>query len=232
MRNAGTHHRIPRSEMEPLRITAWLQTPVVTSDTFLPFDGALYYTAMRERYGAQLFTEPGQDHSIRVPAVSLPLMRHHEEGPMWFYAASFARWPAEVADGGSHWNKRFSTARSHLVDFGNRRGTVNTGSAQFKAYHMPVFYRHALSVSWYVVGHRDSIERLLPFLTHLGKKCSQGWGAVLRWEVEPWPEDWSIRDSDGRLMRAVPSETGILTGFRPSYWLPKNQALCELPPAE
>jgi CRISPR type IV-associated protein Csf3 len=216
--------------MEPLHITAYMQTPVV-SDASLPLDAVLYYTAMREQYGDQVVTVPGSEHPNRVPAISLPLMRHHEEGPMWFYACSWAQWSRPVATGRDHWNKRFDLSLASLVDFQGRRGKVDVSSATYKAYHMPVFYRHSLSVCWYLVGHRQSIERWLPHCTHLGKKTAQGWGAVLRWRVETWQADWSVQDDAGHLMRAIPAESGILIGFRPSYWLPKNQTICEVPDA-
>lgn len=228
MRHKATHQRLPDSAFEPLKITAWLQCGVVTDGT-LPLDSILYAAAMRERYGPQYITYPGGDHPNAVAAVSLPLKRVDGHGPMWFYAASFAQWPASVAEGMDHWNKRFDLNCSDVIDFGKRRGTVNVASARYKSYHMPVFYRHAVSVHWYVLGHRVSIEAVLPFVTHLGKKMDQGWGAVLRWSVESAAEDWSVRGADGELMRAVPSDRGVLTGFRPSYWLRKNQALCEMP---
>jgi CRISPR type IV-associated protein Csf3 len=79
-----------------------------------------------------------------------------------------------------------------------------------------------------VLGHRPSIEALLRFTTHLGKKTAQGWGAVRAWRIDPIPEDWSVH-RDGRLMRAIPATAGQLTGFRPSYWLRKNQTFCALP---
>jgi CRISPR type IV-associated protein Csf3 len=229
MPNKGTFHRLPNSAFEPLRITAALQTPVI-SDAHLPIDAVLYYTAMRERYGCQEYTEAGQDHSVRVPGVQLPLRRVDGHGPDWYYAASFARWSG-LAEGQDHWNKRVDESLCHLIDFGGRRGRIDIASAEYKSYHMPIYYRHALQVHWYAVGHAESIRSLLRFSGHLGKKTSQGWGSVLDWRVEPWPDDWSLRGASGELMRAIPSNEGVLTGFRPSYWLPKNQRRCLLPVA-
>lgn len=106
---------------------------------------------------------------------------------------------------------------------------MDVASGRYKGYHMPVYYRHAQAVDWYVVGHRESISALLWHATALGKKTAQGWGAVTRWEVEPAVEDWSVHGPSGRLMRAIPREGGMLHGFRPSYWAPRNQAPCALP---
>jgi CRISPR type IV-associated protein Csf3 len=187
---------------------------------------------MRERYGPQDFTEAGQDHSERVAAVSLPIVRCEEHGPMWYYACSFAQWPKAVANGRDYWNKRpVNIKRSDLIDFAGRRGKVVDGSGRYKAYHMPVWTRHAQTICWYMVAHRRSIEHLLQHVTHLGKKTSHGHGSVLSWTIESWHADWSVRGEGGRLMRAIPAAEGLLVGFRPSYWLPKNQTVCEMPTA-
>ena len=80
-----------------------------------------------------------------------------------------------------------------LVDFQGKRGKVIIEQGRYKAYHMPVFYRVAEQVEWYCVGDKARIEALLSTVTHIGKKRAQGWGRVIRWEVEPWPKDWSRR---------------------------------------
>lgn len=215
--------------MKALVITASLQTPVV-ADVFLPIDGILHYYAMREQFGEQPMTLPGQV-STRATAF-LPLERRNTQSPHWYFAASFAQWNGTVALGTDHWNKRFDQQHADLADFRGKRGKVIVEQGSYKAYHMPLFTRHALSVSWYVVGDPHPIERLLAHATHIGKKHAQGYGAVLRWHVAPHHADWSEYGPDGCLMRAIPSERGILTGVRPSYWLPAHQCLCQVPSYE
>lgn len=215
----------------PLTITAWPQCGVI-SDAFLPIDGLLYYYAHREAYGEQTVTAPGArtGGGAHVP---IPLERRNTQARgLWYYAASFAQWSAPCALGSDHWNKRFDQQHADLVDFGARRGKVLVGEGAYKALHMPIYYRHSLSVSWHVVGDADAICRLLDHCTHLGKKPAQGYGAVLRWEVAPAAHDWSVRGPGGQLMRAVPDPDGVLYGVRPSYWLPANQTRCRLPAVE
>jgi CRISPR type IV-associated protein Csf3 len=217
---------------EPLRITARLQTPVICDDR-LPLDGVLFYFAMRERYGFEVSTVPGNaiigDDADKRRLVPFKVYYRNVSGrDYWFYQCSFARWVGTVAEGRDYWVKRFDQNYSSIVDFKGKRGKVITKSGRYKGYRMPVFTRHALAVRWYAVGDRREVERLLNFCTHLGKKESQGYGAVLNWVVEPWSEDWSIRSPQG-LMRAVPSETGLCVGFRPSYWSQENQAVCQMP---
>lgn len=237
---------------EPLKITAWMQTPVIT-DAWLPIDAIVYYHAMADQNGPQIATMAGAHNAptgdqqsympFRRCGLDWQSWRYADGAPLycdhpayrvrnrdvrWYYAASFAQWGPHV-DGMDHWNKRFDVAHADLIDFGTKRGNVIVEQGQYKAYHMPVYYRSALWVSWYVVGDREELHRLMPHITNLGKKAAQGWGAVLRWEIVPWPHDWSVYGPDGAVMRAVPAQDGILTGFRPSYWLPKNQSHCLVP---
>lgn len=220
-------------DFQPLRARAWLQSGVVC-DPYLPLDGVLYYQVHRELLGAQVVTVPGASVSIEdgESRKRMPFRRAHRKRLHWHYRCSFAQWPEHVTEGSEHWAKRLDQQHADLIDFGGRRGTVAIGSGAYKAYYMPVFYRHALHVDWYCVADRVELERLLRFCTHLGKKVSQGWGAVLRWQVDSWPEDWSVEDGSGRLMRAV-YEPGAPTlyGIRPSYWHPRNQFPCRLPEA-
>src|SRR5690606_11987587 len=127
------------------------------------------------------------------------------------------------------YSKRFDLKRSDLIDFGKKVAKVETARGAYKGYHIKVYYRHAQFVDWFCDGDKAEIEALLKFCTHIGKKTSQGWGSVLRWEVESWPQDWSIR-CGRRLMRAVPvREKGYLYGVRPSYWLSRHQFPCLMP---
>lgn len=219
---------------EPLRITARLQTPVICDDR-LPLDGVLFYFAMRERHGFEISTVPG--HAIigedgdKRRIVPLAVYYRNARGiDYWFYRCSFACWVGTVAEGRDYWVKRFDQQYSSTVDFQGRRGKVVTKSGKYKGYRMPVFTRHALAVRWYAVGDKAETERLLNFCTNLGKKSSQGYGSILEWTVDAIEDDYSVRGRGGQLMRAVPSESGLLTGFRPSYWSPENQAICQLPP--
>lgn len=220
------------SSYEALRITATLQTPVICDDR-LPLDGVLFYFAMREKFGFEVTTIPGNavigEDGDKRKIVPLKVGYRNVAGEnFWFYRCSFACWVGTVAEGRDYWVKRFDSKESAIVDFKGQRGKVVTKSGKYKGYRMPVYTRHALAVRWYAVGDREGIDRLLRFCTHLGKKGSQGYGAVLAWQVESWQHDWSI-DSPRGLMRAVPAASGLLVGFRPSYWSPDNQTICALP---
>jgi CRISPR type IV-associated protein Csf3 len=221
-------NRPPRAAFEPLKITALLQTPVI-SDEYLPLDAVLYYQAMREKYGSQDATFSGQDHPRAVAGITLPIARCNEQNPLWYYAASFAQWPNSVTQGMDHWNRRLDLSLVDLIDWQGKKARIDVSAGRYKSYHMPVYYRHAIEAHWFVLGQRSEIEKLLAHTTNLGKKTAQGWGAVGEWRVDSTPADYSVRGPNGELMRAVPASGGILTGIRPSYWLPKNQAPCAMP---
>jgi hypothetical protein len=218
---------------QPLRITAYWQTPVVCDDR-LPLDGVVLYFQGRERLGFQPSTQAmvnlskleGLPELFATRSVRTPQRR------FTFPACSFACWGGVVAEGRDFWAKRFDRRESSLIDFGPQRGFIVTKSGSYKGYQMPLYTRHTLYARWYCVGAKAEIVRLLRHAQNLGKKVSQGYGAVLRWEVEEWPHDWSVESPRG-LMRALPAGdgTGTLSGFRPSYWLPANQTRCRLPEA-
>lgn len=211
---------------EPLKITAYLRCGVV-SDATLPIDGVLLYAAARQRWGGQDVTQPGAGVIRAEHGNLLPIKREH--GQQWYYHASFAQWRDVMAEGQDHWNKRLDVSLVHLLDAGSKR-RIDVGGGRYRSYHMPLYYRHALAVSWYVCGEREGVTRLLSMITHLGKKVDQGWGRVARWEIAPTGKDWSVYGPDGRPMRAIPSPQGTLhCGFRPGYWEPHNQALCIVP---
>lgn len=237
---------MPEPTFENLRVRAYLAAPVI-SDEYLPLDGVVFYTLARKDFGEQVATFPGQKAEMPDGVKRTPMPFERRRSPdynrrqgrrLWWWACSFAQWPAHTVEGKDHWNKRFDERYADLVDFGEgrggkpKRGVVVTKSGKYKAYHQPVFYRHALYVEWYCVGDRAALEALLPFCTHLGKKAAQGWGDVLRWEVAAWPEDWSERGPGGRLMRALPvgpGEEGTRFSIRPSYWNPHHAFPCKLP---
>ena len=213
----------------PLRIRAYLQTGII-SDQFLPLDGVLYYHACRRELGAQSSTKPGESNVRESYGVSLPLLKCNRDSEAWFYACSFAQWPEGTITDKESYSKRFRLKYSDLIDFQGKRGKIYGSRGRYKSYHIEVYSRHALYVDWYVCGNRENLEKLLPFCTHLGKKTSQGWGQVLRWEIEETRQDWSIRGPDNKLMRAVPSKKHpFLYGIRPSYWNPKHQFTCLMP---
>ena len=216
---------------QPLKITATLQTPVIT-DGYLPLDSILYHTFIRDHFGAQHKSKARESDVAEWSGNVLPFERYNLESKhQWFYACSFAQWPDNAKPEKHQYAKRFRTGlATKYVDFGKKQGKVDTSRGENKNYFNTEYTVSSPYVSWYCVGDKRQIELLLPFLTHVGKKSSQGCGSVLDWQVETFHSDWSIENNSGRLMRAVPSDDGdVLYGIRPSYWLPRHQFRCHMP---
>lgn len=220
---------------EPLQITAVLRTAVI-SDQWLPLDGILLYQQTRDDLGAQSMTTPGVSNLAQPKGEAmkskLPIKTVHSKE--WYYRCSWAEWSPNV-EAKDYWNKRYDNDLSDFVSF-KGRGTVKIEAGAYKAYHQPVFYRSALWIQWFCVGDKTEIGRLLSTCMNIGKKVSQGWGRVMRWEVESISDDWSIW-KDGKLMRGIPvfekpaDHVGNIAiyGLRPSYWDKRNQIMVVLP---
>jgi len=221
-----------------IRVRAYLRTPIV-SDEWLPLDGVLLYQHVRSDIGVQEFSISGasiltQPKGEPIKGGRMPIAIVH--GKDWYYRCSWAQWGPH-ADGQDYWSKRFDMTHASLIDFNGKRGRVDTSAATYKAYRMLVFYRSALWVEWYMKCDENWLRNILPMITHLGKKTSQGWGRVMNWEIEPIEKDMSIW-KEGKLMRGipiidlpkdfVPSRIGYY-GVRPPYWDNRNQMELVLP---
>lgn len=226
------------SNFENLRVRAWMQSPIV-SDDWCPLDGALLYQFVREDLGYQEVTISGaslleQPKGETMRGGRMPIAVVH--GKYWYYRCSWAVF-GPYMDGQDFWNKRFDASHADLIDFKGKRGKIDTSSSTYKAYRMPVFYRSALWIEWYLRCDADWLKSILPMITHLGKKTSQGWGKVLRWEINNLESDISVWKGKN-LMRGIPlrdcpedhfvNKVGLY-GIRPPYWDKRNQMELVLP---
>ena len=224
--------------MRALKVTAWLASPIA-GGAELPLDGILLYYAMLLAHGGGVVAHtPGQTVEYEPEIVPLQIVRSAADATVWFYACSFAQWPAVLAEGVSHWNKRFDERMAGYIAEKDAARKVTVTKAHYKAYHMPIRYRHAEKVWWHCVGDADRISELLRYADFIGGKTAQGWGNVSRWLIEEAQEDFSIVDADMSPMRAIPQSVYLemtngmlplsavlspLRGFRPPYWSRSNQ---------
>jgi len=215
----------------PMRVTAYMRSGIV-SDEWFPLDGILLSQWVRDDLGVRDVTVPGasllaEPKGEPMRGGRMPIKVTHNKD--WYYHCSWAEWGPYV-DGTEYWNKRFDNPLADLIEFDGRRGKIDTSAAMYKAYRMPMYYRSALWVRWYLVGDIEKIRYLLATVTHIGKKISQGWGRVAKWEVDEVAEDWSIW-RDGKLMRGIPvynlpkdvrATRRVSYGVRPPYWDKRN----------
>lgn len=199
--------------MQPLRITAILQTrKVATTDLYLSLDSILAWAWMQENHPEMMDVSQSSIRPEDVVEAELPLERRGQ-GEDWYWACSFACGQPRGEEL-VYWHKRFDQALGEdYVDFDGRRGKVDTGAGKYKGYRMPLTTVLIPKLEWYAVGDATEIRRLLSWVTHVGKKPSQGFGRVKRWLVEPWPEDLSH-------LRAIPDPEGnVQMSVRPPSWL-------------
>lgn len=217
--------------MEPLLVTAELRSPVAGAAD-LPLDGILSAAWMRINHPDVYWSSTPIGRIENLIEAELPVERRGDGGE-WYWAASFAAW-SDASDALQFWNKRLDHKEVSRVEF-ERRGNIDIAAGRYKAYHMPVPTRSALSITWRAVGIKHEIEVLLNTILNLGKKRSQGYGKVDRWTVQPMQEDHSCW-WNGRPMRTIPMGDKIidelsigLRTYRPPYWLNERRALCYIP---
>ncbi len=140
---------------------------------------------------------------LEVPACSAPII-----GPA----------PEHV----EYFGKRLAVEYADLLAPGERKVIAITNSV-YKSYHLPLIVRPVDRIVWFCVAKRRPILLALRGIKSLGKKRSQGYGVVARWEAEYVDEDysWYAPSEAGRvLMRPLPDCDELpadLIGYRPDF---------------
>lgn len=198
--------------MRFIKITALLKDGRVSvSDGYLPFDGVLY-SAYARKYHPELLHTPilEQDSIIDFP---LPLQKI-VDNKYSYYNCSFAFFE-KVAEDTRLFNKRYDTNFSErFVNFGNKRGVVETRKGKFKNARVPLSIILTQKIEWYAVGEMQEVKSLLSYINKIGKKGSQGIGLVKEWIVE------EIEQEQCLLLRAIPDPNGLYEmSIQPPYHL-------------
>ncbi|MGO0987464.1 hypothetical protein ACTPEW_16140 [Clostridioides difficile] len=147
----------------------------------------------------------------------------------------------------SSWSKNFDSANSELIrtkEKGKKRELqrVRTVSGHFKEYHTQIVLKSYKTLTFYVRGDKEKIKRLLENnINFVGKKSSQGYGEILKYEFLDCVEDYSLFDKQGNIMRNIPfaeimklektlSEENFLKEcpIIPPYWRNDHKELCIL----
>ena len=104
-------------------------------------------------------------------------------------------------------SKRWNAADDEKVNFiGKGKKIIDISRGNFKSYHKATITRAYKEIVFYARGDKEIIENLLnKYIHYLGKKGSQGFGTVIRWEVEEIENDFSLV-CGGSAMRFLPVE--------------------------
>jgi len=217
--------RYAAMEKQPLIITAELVTPIIHAeqagthlDSILSF-AALTALPMQSEFGDGACVVPLPLHLAFVSAQGLPL---------W---ACTPLMPKESVEGREYWHKRYPTQRA---DFGSKQ-LANTSAGRWREYRVPLRTDSTSALHALCIGNQAEIERLLAYVSHIGKKGTQGFGRVARWTVTPAAHEVN----DVLAMRAVPVEyfagrppVGVMSPSRawtPPYWFAPWWSACMVP---
>ena len=177
------------------------------------------------------------------PDLPLPLARCVAGGP-WHWAATCAA-PVDADDEHPRdvrtWTGRVDERICRqLVD--GTPGTLTTHHGRWRNRMMPVVVTLCRAVQWRAVGRPDQVAQLVAPIAAIGKKRSQGDGAVLSWDVQADPTGdpaaFAHLHHDGTLGRPATSDCvpdGVIhgghgrAGLRPPYTHPSRQAELLLP---
>ncbi len=217
--------------MKQLKITAnLLDGRIITNDGYLPFDGILSRAIiMKER--PELIGQPLDKFSDFV-SIPLPIKKIKEETEDWFYACSYALFK-KLGEDRMFFNKRYDEVLAEkFVDFGKKKGVVDTSRGKYKNYRCTLNIILTDKITWYCLPNseksKSEIEELCGFIKNIGKKPSQGFGIVKKWEVEEVEEKEMLY-----LLRAIPDKDGKQEKtIRPPYFSQSNIRKITIPSDE
>lgn len=235
-------------DMQPMVVTATLAAGfAVGSGWGIALDGLLAAALWARRKadlraaGVPLTRLVEQD---QPPDLPLPLARCLADG-QWHWAATCAA-PVDTGPDEHPRDVRTWTGRvdericRQLVE--GTPGTLPTHHGRWRNRMMPVVVTVCRAVQWRAVGHPDQVTNLIMPIAAIGKKRSQGEGAVLAWHVRADPAGdphaFAHLHHDGSLGRPAPTDCvpadvahggSGRAGLRPPYTHPSRQADLLLP---
>ncbi|HEY80060.1 MAG TPA: hypothetical protein G4O05_03140 [Caldilineae bacterium] len=225
---AEPQRKVTEKEYEPLKVTAWLASPIVYQAE-LPYLDAMVEWVVLHRTRKNVTLDPAAAPP-EPGAVPSPILREQIGGHLVPRAsAAIAAGPEYL----EHIGTRIDTSHVHLLDADRHRRYLTTGG-EFRAYYLPLRLLQSEQLVWFAVGNRRALYSAVKLIRSLGKKRSYGYGRIAKWEVEPIERDmswWAAIDGRGSLlMRPLPLCSELpadLFGMRrdfgavaPPYWHP------------
>jgi CRISPR type IV-associated protein Csf3 len=215
-----------KEPLSRLMIVAELGAPVATGPT--PWgrwhlDGMIAW-ALMDMLDRCMPRHPG---AVCYPPLPLASITGPDGRSVW--AASQLAPAGLSVEGLTRWRRR-PDLEAALEWLAARRLPRSVGARRARDDYLTVVT--CTSLMGIAVGHAEWIERLLSRITHIGKKHSQGYGRVRRWDVRALPGDpipsWALVDTEGTVIRPMPVAIAqdidaagrvVHGGWRPPYWL-------------
>lgn len=184
-----------------LKITAHMSNHVAASE-HLRLDCILSAAKAKELLKDDYFLNPKIAGDKRMIIGTLSEFLKYDEKSGIFHAS------CGIGDGRefvTSFSKRFNSADDEMINFqGKGKQIIDTSRGFFKSYHKAIITKAYDEIVFYACGDKDEIERLLDVYIHyIGKKTSQGFGAVNFWRVTELHEDFSLM-CDGKALRFLP----------------------------
>lgn len=223
--------------ISPIKVTAHLLDGRLNSANGIVMLDSILYHAWFRKYFPEIFQGTGNAEYkgyIGLPLRQLPGNR---------YAASKGVY-TEIAQTVEHINKRpnfFNADKMDKLDM--EKGIISDSVGLYRAYRIPNVIRSVKDglITFWAMGNRDKVQKLLDIMPAIGKKYAAGYGLVDHWTVEDCEEDYSLWHPEYGLMRPVEVDSEEassldLTGYpvmkygiKPPYWKDKNLRLCYVP---
>lgn len=205
-------------EPRHVRVTAWLSSQLAGDPPMLD---ALLEDLMARHHSQLLRIDRGQ----RAPepgSIHLPMLRGAIGG-----VSMIPRCSSPIVQTSTlrheHFAKRIGVENADMLRDDSRL-VVAVGNSWTKSYRLPLVVRNVDRVVWFCGGSkRDTLYSLLRRVPAIGKKRSQGFGRVARWQVEWCDHDysWFAPSAGGTvLMRPLPACDELpkdLVGCRPDF---------------
>jgi hypothetical protein len=199
-----------------LEIVAHLSTyPVIYDNMYL--DGILYFCYRKMTEGENYYNLPRFETKKNLLNIKLPIQKEYDT-----YLCSMARYNKKNQQIVKY---RKRTVENSLIKYCEKQ-RVYTDQKIYKNYDMPLQVTKTKKIKWIVIGDKTEIAKLLEYCTHIGKKGSQGYGIVDRWE---------IKETTKKGLRHFPlstwnkgSYTIDISTYKPPYTNPKNKKTCVL----
>lgn len=226
--------------MNPLKVTAYLSSPIAVYDDWSPSLEAVVMYAILLKAGLADTNPAAEDVKKKSKFIrdNMPIKENGELG-YYFCSAPIYNYLSEDT---SSYRKRWEPNNKY-INWGKRKASFSGSEGSEKNYDLPLYLRTTPQIEWYCLGDKAKLEKIFPDISTLGKKRSQGYGQVYKWEAEEISENWSLI-KDNKLMKPLPAfvveKLDIVIdasnfmdimkwGWRPPAWLKENQDLCYMP---
>jgi len=220
--------------VEPLAITATLWGRII-----LPVEGYVHLDALLAWAVCHVEGRPPALDEEQLAPVEIPVARSACDR---YYLASAS--VSVVRERELRWkNKRFPVEWWQTLGGGKSARRVQTSAGPSKGFRVPVEAQHLEGdrLTWWCVGDRPEVERLLSVVTHVGRHRGCGEGEVRGWGVEPcepWGSGFPVVDAEGQPLRHLPADEELVTGehlmrigvLEPPYWTASAEEPIVAPP--